>query len=413
MIDDVGTPTTVHLARELGPELSDLRRRLHEIPEIGLDLPKTQQVVLDALAGLDLEISTGRSLSSVIAVLRGRGTPESGPRQVVLLRGDMDALPVTEEVDVDYKSRHVGSMHACGHDLHVASLVGAARVLHALRDDLPGDVVFMFQPGEEGPGGAQPMLDEGLLDIAGRRVDAAYALHVYSAELPFGQWASRPGTTGAAADEVKVRVLGVGGHGSSPHRAKDPIPAACEMVLALQTMATRRFDVFDPVLITVGRIAGGTKDNIIPDDVEFEATVRTLSRESRARVQQEIERVARGIAAAHGLDVDIDYRLGYPVTVNDDTEYARARQAVVDLFGPDRFSELANPELGAEDMAFVMELVPSAYFNVGACPVDDYLAAPDNHSPRAAFDDAILPDAAAWLAEMAVRRLHVSLDASS
>ncbi len=405
MTDDLTVPPTLRLARALGPELSDLRRRLHQIPEIGLDLPKTQQVVLDELAGLDLDITTGRSLSSVVAVLRGQGDAEHGDRQVVLLRGDMDALPVAEEVDVDFKSRHDGAMHACGHDLHVAGLIGAVRILHELRADLPGDVVFMFQPGEEGPGGAEPMLQEGLLDVAGRRVDAAYALHVYSADVPFGQWASKKGPTGAAADEVKVVVRGVGGHGSAPYRAKDPIPAACEMVIALQTMTTRRFDVFDPVLITVGRIAGGTKENIIPDDAEFEATVRSLSRESRAQVQQEIERVVTGIAAAHGLTVDVDYRLGYPVTVNDDTEYARARQAVVDLFGADRFTELANPELGAEDMSFVMELVPSAYFNVGACVVDDFHSAPDNHSPRAAFDDAILPDAAAWLAEMALRRL--------
>ncbi|MFY9916633.1 MAG: M20 family metallopeptidase [Nocardioidaceae bacterium] len=413
MTDDQTLLPTLRLARGLGPELIALRRRLHQIPEIGLDLPMTQQAVLEALNGLDLEITSGQSLSSVVAVLRGQGEAEYGVRQVVLLRGDMDALPVAEEVDVDFKSRHDGSMHACGHDLHVAGLVGAARILHALRAELPGDVVFMFQPGEEGPGGAEPMLEEGLLEVAGRRVDAAYALHVYSADVPFGQWASRPGTTGAAADEVKVRVHGVGGHGSAPHRAKDPIPAACEMVIALQTMTTRRFDVFDPVLVTVGRIAGGTKDNIIPDDVEFEATVRSLSRESRRQVQVEIERVVAGIAAAHGLTVDVDYRLGYPVTVNDDTEYARARQAVVDLFGADRFTELANPELGAEDMSFVMELVPSAYFNVGACVVDDFRSAPDNHSPRAAFDDAILPDAAAWLAEMAVRRLGAPDDSTS
>ncbi len=404
--DDTRTPTTLRLARELATELSTLRRHLHQIPEIGLDLPKTQQAVLEALEGLDLEITVGAGLSSVTAVLRGAAEPVDGERQVVLLRGDMDALPVAEEVDVDFASRHDGVMHACGHDLHMAGLVGAARVLHLLKEQLPGDVVFMFQPGEEGPGGAAPMIAEGLLDIAGRRVDAAYALHVYSADVPFGQWASKPGATGAAADEVKVRVLGQGGHGSTPYRAKDPIPAACEMVVALHTMVTRGFDVFDPVLVTVGRIAGGTKENIIPDEVEFEATVRSLSPESRAKVQHDIERLVHGIADAHGLTVDVDYTLGYPVTVNDETEYARAKQAVQELFGVDRFTELPTPELGSEDMAFVMELVPSAYFNVGACPAEDYRSAPDNHSPRAAFDDAILPDCAAWLAEMAVRRLR-------
>jgi hippurate hydrolase len=168
-------------------------------------------------------------------------------------------------------------MHACGHDLHVASLVGAARILHTLREQLPGDVVFMFQPGEEGPGGAEPMLREGLLEAAGRRVDAAYAMHVYSAEFPRGVWFGRPGPLMAAADEVRVRVVGEGGHGSAPFRTKDPIPVVCEMVLALQSMVTRTFDVFDPVVVTVGRISGGTKDNIIPDDAVFEATLRTLS----------------------------------------------------------------------------------------------------------------------------------------
>ena len=396
--------TTLRLAKDLGPELSDLRRRLHQIPEIGLELPKTQRVLLDALAGLDVEITTGESLTSVVAVLRGRAEP-SGARQVVLLRGDMDALPVTEAVAVDYKSTHDGAMHACGHDLHMAGLVGAVKVLHAMRDELAGDVIFMFQPGEEGPGGAEPMIREGVLEAAGRRADACYALHVASADYPFGMFFSRRGVTGAAADGVTVRVIGEGGHGSAPHRAKDPIPAACEMVVALQTMATRTFDVFDPVMVTVGRIAGGTRENIIPDDAEFDATVRTLSRESRAEIQHHIERLVRGIAAAHGLEVEIDYRLGYPVTVNDDTEYALAREVVESLFGADRYTEVENPELGSEDMAFVMDLVPGAYLNVGACPVDDYRHAPDNHSPRAAFDDAVLPDCAAWLAEVALRRL--------
>ena len=157
-----------------------------------------------------------------------------------------------EEVDVDYASERPGLMHACGHDLHVAALVGAARILDELRDQLVGDVVLMFQPAEEGPGGAEPMIDEGLLEAAGRPVDAAYAVHVYSSDHPRGVWFGRPGALMAAADEVRVRVRGLGGHGSAPHRTKDPVPAACEIVLALQTAVTRRFDVFDPVVLTVG-----------------------------------------------------------------------------------------------------------------------------------------------------------------
>lgn len=395
---------TVELAAQLAPDLIALRRHLHQVPEVGMHLPLTQRSVLDALDGLDLEVTLGRELSSVVAVLRGRGGAVDGPRPVVLLRGDMDALPVTEDLPLDYVSRHEGRMHACGHDLHVAGLVGAARILRALRDELEGDVVFMFQPGEEGPGGAKPMLDEGLLDVAGRRVDAAYALHVYSSEQPLGVWFGRPGPLMAAADEVFIRVVGEGGHGSAPSRAKDPVPVACEIVLALQTLVTRGFSVFDPVVVTVGKIAGGTKDNIIPDDAVIEATVRTLSPENRAEISRRIDQLATGIAEAHGLRAELTHLPGYPVTMNDEAEYAFAKDTIVELFGADRYVHQQEPEMGSEDFSFVGELVPSAYVNLSACPAADYEHAPDNHSPRAAFDDSVVPDAAALLAELALRR---------
>lgn len=398
---------TLELASTIGPDLIALRRRLHRIPELGMSLPLTQQAVLDALAGLDLEITLGESLSSVVAVLRGRGgSPGAGARPVVLLRGDMDALPVTEDLPLDFVSEHVGLMHACGHDLHVAGLVGAARILHELRDELEGDVVFMFQPGEEGPGGAKPMIDEGLLEVAGRRVDAAYALHVYSSEYPLGTWFGRPGPLMAAADEVKVRVVGEGGHGSQPFRAKDPIPVACEMVVALQTLVTRQFDVFDPVVVTVGKFVGGTKDNIIPDDAVFEATLRSLSEGSRREMADKIELLVTRLAEAHGLTAEVEYLPGYPVTVNDEEEYAFAKDTIVDLFGADRYAHQRDPEMGAEDFAFVGQEVPSAYVNLSACPAPDHAAAPDNHSPRADFDDSVVPDGSALLAELALRRLR-------
>lgn len=404
---DEHAETVLEHARAMAPELVALRRRVHEVPELGLDLPETQRLVLEALDGLDLEVSEGRELSSVTAVLRGRAAPVTGStRPVVLLRGDMDALPVTEELDLPFRSRHEGLMHACGHDLHVAALVGAARILHSLRERLAGDVVFMFQPGEEGPGGAEPMLREGVLDVAGRRADAAYALHVFSAGYPLGRWFGRPGTLMAASDEVVVRVVGTGGHGSQPFRARDPIPAACEMVLGLQTLVTRSFDVFDPVIVTVGKFVGGTKDNIIPGDATFEATIRTFSREARQDVLGRVERLVRGVAQAHGLEVEVTFRSGYPVTVNDPDEYAFARETIIDLFGADRYEHQRDPEAGSEDMSFVLQEVPGAYVNVSACPAADYGHAPDNHSPRAEFDDSVVPDAAALLAELALRRLR-------
>jgi hippurate hydrolase len=402
------TPAPLSRTRELATAMADdlvaLRRRLHEQPEVGLDLPDTQRAILEALDGIDLEITLGRSLGSVVAVLRGGAPPAGVERPVVLLRGDMDALPVLEEVETDYASKRPGAMHACGHDLHMAGLVGAARILDEVRDELAGDVVLMFQPGEEGPGGAAPMIDEGLLEVAGRRVDAAYAVHVFSSEERFGVWFGRPGPQMAAADEVHVTVRGRGGHGSAPHRTLDPVPVTCEIVLAFQSLVTRRFDIFDPVVLTVGKIAGGTKDNIIPDEAVLEATLRTYSAASRAQAHIEIERLATGVAAAHGLTAEVEIVHGYPVTVNDEAEFAFAQGVVVDLFGAERWNEMPEPEAGSEDFAFVLEQVPGAYLNVSACAHEDPMAAADNHSPRAVFDDAVVPDVAALLAELALRR---------
>jgi amidohydrolase len=391
---------TQQLAAQIGPELISLRRALHQVPELGNDLPETQQLVLDALAGLDLEITLGQNLSSVTAVLRGSG---DGPP--VLLRGDMDALPVTELLDLPYVSRRPGVMHACGHDLHVAALVGAARILHEMRDELAGDVVLMFQPGEEGPGGAEPMIAEGLLDAAGRRVEAAYALHVASAGDPYGVWCGRPGPLFAACDELNIRVVGEGGHGSVPYRAKDPVPVACEIVLALQAMVTRQLDIFDPVVVTVGKITSGTKENIIPAYADLAATVRSFSPEARLKVESASRRVATGIAAAHGLTAEVDYVMGYPSTVNDVDEYAFMADTITSMFGTDRYREWPNPDPGGEDMSYVLQQVPGAYIMVSACREGlDPDTAPDNHSPLADFDDALLPDCAALLAELALRR---------
>ncbi|MEU4390098.1 M20 family metallopeptidase [Kribbella sp. NPDC023855] len=393
--------STLELAARYGDSIIELRRALHMVPEYDLELPKTQALILAALEGLDLEITLGKELSSVTAVLRGG----AGPGPVVLLRGDMDALPVTERVDVAYKSTHPGLMHACGHDLHVAGLVGAVKILHEMRDQLAGDVVFMFQPGEETTGGAPIMIREGLLEIAGRRVDSAYCLHVQSAGDPLGMWSSKAGPLMAAADQLSVRVVGEGAHGSEPFNGKDPIPVLCEIVVALQTMVTRQFDVFDPVVLTVGKIAGGTKENIIPDDAFFDATVRSFSAESRAKMQVAAPRLVEGIAAAHGLTAEVEYRVGYPVTVNDEKEYVFARQAIVDLFGTDQYRERAHAECGAEDMSYVLNEVPGAYVNLSACGAPVPADAADNHSPLADFDDSVLPNAAALLAELAVRRL--------
>ncbi len=347
----------------ISAELTELRRSIHADPEIGLDLPRTQRKVLDALAGLPLEISLGDGLSSVTAVLRG-----GRPGQTVLLRGDMDALPVAERSGVPYASTVDGVMHACGHDLHTAMLAGAAKILSAHQPELPGNVIFMFQPGEEGPGGARIMVEEGVLDAAGDRPAAAYALHVASGLLPGGLVASRAGTIMAAADTLHVTVHGRGGHGSQPHRAADPVPAACEIVLALQTMVTRQFDVFDPVVVTVGTFHAGTADNVIPDDAHFVATIRSFSPQARAAIAQAAPRLARDIATAHGLTATAEFVDGYPVTVNDAAELAFAEQTVAAVLGDGRYVAAPDPLTGSEDFSYVLEQVPGAFLMLGACP---------------------------------------------
>ncbi|WP_026529395.1 M20 metallopeptidase family protein [Haematomicrobium sanguinis] len=400
---------TQDLAQQFAPDIIALRRELHQNPELGLQLPWTQQRVLEALDGLDLEITQGQGLSSITAVLRGTkndGDARHGAdRPVVLLRGDMDGLPVKEETGLEYASTN-GNMHACGHDLHTAGLVGAAKILHAMRDQLDGDVVFMFQPAEELPGGAEPMIAEGVLDAAGKRADAAYGLHVLSNYAPRGVFAGKPGTMMAAPDSVYVKYVGAGGHGSMPDTTLDPIPALCEAVGALQTLVTRRFSIWDPVVVTVGRISGGTKENIIPDSAEFDATIRSFSPEARARAEELIVPLLENIARGYGLTPEVRWEKVYPVTVNDDAEAAFLEATVREMFGEGRYVEMANPVAGGEDFSFVLEEVPGAFVFLGAAPGEDFLGAASNHSPVATFDDAVLPDGAALLAELAVRRIN-------
>ncbi|GAA2437928.1 M20 family metallopeptidase [Actinomadura vinacea] len=382
-------------ARALSDDLIRLRREIHREPEVGLRLPRTQERVLAALDGLPLEIRTGKSLDSVTAVLRG-GSP--GP--TVLLRGDMDALPVTEKTGLPYAASN-GAMHACGHDLHTAGLVGAARLLSARRDRLSGNVIFMFQPGEEGFDGAGHMIAEGVLEASGDRPVAAYAVHV-STEYATGTFHSRTGTLMAASAVFDATVNGAGGHGASPHKAKDPVPVVAELVGALQTMVTRRFDVFDPVVVTVGRLQAGEAANVIPDHATLGATVRGFSPEVLHKAEREIRRLVEHVGLAHGVEVALDFEYQYPATVTDADETALAQRAVEDVFGS--FETLAAPKTGAEDFSRVLAEVPGAFVFVGAADLTSG-PVPSNHSPLARFDDAVIADAATLLAELATRRL--------
>ncbi|AXB45793.1 M20 metallopeptidase family protein [Amycolatopsis albispora] len=387
-------------AKALQPKTVDLRRKLHRHPEQGLHLPKTQAAIEQALDGLPLEITRGKSTTALTAVLRG-----SRPGPSVLLRGDMDALPLTEDTGLDYASEVEGTMHACGHDTHVAMLASAAHLLADRVDDLAGSVVFMFQPGEEGYHGARHMIHEGVLDAAGEQVSAAFALHTY-ANAESGRILTRHGPILASADSFSVRVIGKGGHGSAPHQALDPVPAAAAMVGALQTMITRRVSVFDPAVLSVTRISAGTTTNIIPETAELEGTIRTLSERTRALVRAELPKVCEGVGAAHGCRVLVDIEPGYPVTANDPGQADLVNALAEEVLGVQYAQPMPEPIMGAEDFSYVLQRVPGAFAFIGACPPETSLdeVAP-NHSNRVRYDEEAMANGVAMHAAFALAHL--------
>jgi hippurate hydrolase len=366
----------------LQPDTVALRRRLHRRPEVGLTLPETQATVLEAIADLPLTVTRGTSISSVVGVLEG-----ARPGPTVLLRGDMDALPMPEDTGLDFASEVPGIMHACGHDTHVAMLVGAAKLLSARQDSLAGRVVFMWQPGEEGFGGAPIMLEEGLLDAAGEPPRSAFALHITTQQAS-GVVAVRRGPAMASSDVLRIVVTGRGGHASNPSAALDPVPIACGIVQAIQTMVTREFSVFDPAVVTIAKITAGTTDNVIPETAEMLGTMRTLSEEARAAVKAALHRLVPAIAAAHGATAELTIKEGYPVTVNDESAADFVHATTLAMIGPDQARLERDPIMGAEDWSYVLQRVPGAMIWLGACPPDLVPeAAPANHSNRVVFDE--------------------------
>ena len=392
----------VPAAQALLPEIAAIRQRLHRHPEIGLQLPRTQAVIVAELERLGLQPRLGSTVSSVTAVIEG-----AAPGPTILLRADMDALPLQEDTGLPFASEVPGAMHACGHDTHVAMLLGGARLLVERRGELAGRVLLMFQPGEEGFHGARFMLDDGLLESAGAgaSVDGAYGLHI-SSSYPSGSINLRPGPLLAAADTLRITVRGRGGHASSPHLAVDPITVAAEIILALQVMVTRRVDVFDPAVITIANVVAGTTTNIIPETAFMAGTLRTVSETTRSAVHGHIRRVVDGICAAYGAEATLEIEPGYPVTVNDAAAAAFVQALATELIGADAVHTLAAPIMGAEDFSYVLQQVAGAFAFVGARPPDqDPATAPTNHSNLVVFDEPAMAVGAAVYAAIALRRL--------
>ncbi|HEV7525278.1 MAG TPA: M20 family metallopeptidase [Acidimicrobiia bacterium] len=389
-------------AQRMLPELVEVRRRIHRTPELGLSLPVTQATVLDAIDGLGLDITTGTSVSSVVADLDG------GEGPLVLLRADMDALPMPEDTGLEFSSEVDGCMHACGHDAHTAMLIGAARLLHDRRAQLPGSVRFMFQPGEEGHHGARYMIEDGVLDgdePGDEPVAAAFALHV-SPNLPSGTIWTRGGPLMASADVIEIKVTGKGGHASTPYLANDPMPIAAEIVQALQVMATRRINTFDPVVVTITKIRAGTADNVIPETVDMLGTLRAVSEHSRAVAIDAMGQLVSGIASAHGMQAELTVHKGYPVTVNHDQSAQFAANVASGLFGSEGSGRMPAPVMGAEDFSYVLQRRPGAMSFLGVCPPGEHPArAHACHSNRMTLDEDAMAAGAAMYAAMAIEYL--------
>ena len=365
------------------PEAIELRRSIHHHPELGLELPRTQAAVLDALRDLNLDVRVGDTVSSVVGDLRGGRAGADAP--VILLRADMDALPMPEDTGLPYASEVDGAMHACGHDAHVAMLVGAARLLVERRAELTGTVRFMFQPGEEGFAGARHMIDAGLLTDPD--VDAAFALHV-APNLPSGSISTRGGALMASADVIEIVVTGKGGHASTPYLANDPMPVAAEIVQALQVMVTRRINAFDPVVITITKIRAGTTNNVIPESVHMVGTLRAVSESGRRLATAGIQRVATSIAEAHEMQADATIIPGYPVTVNDDAFAGFALGVGRELVGAKQVLNMPTPAMGAEDFSYVLQQRPGALAFLGVCPPGEHPKhAHSCHSNRMVLDE--------------------------
>lgn len=395
------TETLLEEARAISGRIVALRRAIHAEPELGLETPKTRDKVRAELADLPLDWSEGPSTTGAVATLKG-GKP--GP--AVLLRGDMDALPMQEETGLDFASTIPGTMHACGHDTHTAMLAGAARILAARQSELAGEVRFMFQPGEEGFHGARIMLEDGLLGGKDRPLpDAAFALHIMP-NAPHGLIGSRDGALLAAADMVEISVKGRGGHASMPHDTRDPVPVACEIVGAIQTMVTRRFNAAEAVVITISQLDAGSAHNIIPDLAVLKGTIRTLSPENRKSVQAALAQLAQGIAAAHDMEAEATFVEGFPPTLNDPRAVALGEKVARELAGPQAFLRMEHPIMGAEDFSYVLQQIPGAMFFLGVAKEgDDWSQCCGLHSSRMMVDESVLPGGAAFLAACGARFL--------
>ena len=381
------------------PELVRLRRHFHENPELGFGEFRTSAHIADLMEGLGLEVRRSVAQTGVVALLRG-----GKPGKTVAIRADIDALPVQELNDVPYKSKTPGKMHACGHDVHITAAIGAAMLLAQHRESLAGNVKFIFQPAEETPGGAEPMIQDGALENP--KVDAIVGGHVWGS-LDSGVVEVLPGPIMASSDIIRLTIHGKGGHAAQPHTTIDPIVIGSEIVGALQKIVSRQTDPTEAAVISICLFRAGDTFNVIPNSAYLEGTVRTLNNTLRQEISQKIESVIRGITESYGATYELDYTFSYPATINDPGVTESVRQSAAKILGAENVRTAARASMGAEDFAYFLLAVPGTYIRVGVRNAAKGITH-DMHHPQFNVDEDVLASLPVIYAQAALDLLNAS-----
>lgn len=390
----------INQAQSHQADLVKVRRELHQTPEFGLDLPKTLEIILREVGDLG-DVTLGKDMTAAAILIRG-----AKPGPTVLLRADMDALAVTEDTGLDFASTN-GYMHACGHDLHMAMGIGAARLVHANKDKLNGNVLMFFQPGEEGHDGAGHMLAQQMHLVSGEKPIAAYGLHVFSI-VPSGLFTTKKDTMMASAGDMFVTLTGRGGHGSMPWTAKDPITGMIEIISSMQSFIAKNFDALDPIIVNIGWIKAGNDHttNIVPESVSFGATVRSFSKKGYEETRSKLPEFIKAMAKAYGLEAEVEFSPATKVLINHHQPVERVESVTKKMFGENRYRTMSQPIPGGEDYASILEEIPGAFIFLGAAqPGIPPEKLESNHSNKAQYDEAVLADGAALLAALAFDEL--------
>lgn len=392
----------IDLANELFEYTRNLRRDFHRHPEIGFKEVRTSGIVSRELSELGLEVTTGIAETGVIGLLRGKE-----PGRVILLRFDMDALPISEDTGVDYASEIPGLMHACGHDGHTAIGLTVAKILSRYREDIQGSVKFVFQPAEEGLGGAKRMVDEGVLENP--KPDCALAMHVWN-EKPTGWISISSGPIMAASETFRINLVGKGGHGANPHQTQDPIIAATQIISALQTIVSRNVDPRKSAVVSVASIHGGETFNVIPQTVEISGTIRTFDKEIRELVLNRVQNIIMGVASVLNCSVEIDIEQVTPTLINDSNITSIVERVAQELY-PNSNLIRHHKTMGSEDMAYMMQSIPGCYVFMGSANPQKGLDALHHH-PQFNFDEKVLPQAVALISAASIALLGAKINHS-